>query len=277
MSNDIIDVPVETVDDGGPQKIMPVVVLGDDSPLRKACLTAFKVPVGTDVTFNTMEEIDLVVEKQPGLVIFTDSLKVKKNNTLDDTDLINACQKLIKMTQSGILVRSTLNVETTERLIMGLGKPAFDAKIVYMPDTTNSNNVAELISPEIQYVGGTPDAVKSLMGILTNLSHFSAGEVKNGNVFEVVYANLAVAGARLVKQTFFDEFHKSVLDLKNANPMIVRRLIERHPALTDPSIAIPLSVLGVDEHDSNVFNGATDTLTVLDAALIAQRKLRGEV
>lgn len=275
MSNEVIDVPVESSE---PPKVMPVVIVGDSSlVLSRATYSAFKVPVGTEVSFGTMEEIDEVIAKDPGLVIFTDSLTVKKNDTLDDTDLINACQKIIKVTQAGIVIRSTLNIESTERLIMALSKPAFDAKIVYMPDTTNSNDVAEMISPAVQYIGGTPETIKSLMGLLTNLSHFSAGELKSGTVFEVVYANLAVAGLRLVKQSYFSEFHDCVLDLKNANPMIVRRLIERHPAMVDPTVAIPVSCTEIDIHDSNAFNGSTDTLTVLDAAITTQRKLRGDV
>lgn len=260
--------PQTTEENQEPKGPMSVFVMGDEKcPLTKATAAAFRVPLGATVEVASLSDIDRVVELKPGLVFITEEIRVKKNNTLDDADLINVVQKLVRMTDSGICIRSSLNIETTERLIMGISKPAFDAKIVYMPDTTGSSDLGQLISPSVQYMGGTQEAVQSFMGIVTNLSQFTAGMVHNGSVFDVVYANLAVSGFRIVKQKFFDELYDGVLDLKNANPMVVRRLVEKHPDLVDPSLCVPSFVTEKSFYDSTIFNGATDALTVLSTAL----------
>jgi hypothetical protein len=265
MSEEQLPAESETPAPAGP---MTVVVIGDESlPLTQATVSAFNVPIGAEVSVMPLSEIDAVVEAQPGLVFFTDEIRIKKNDTFDDNDLLGALQKLLKMTDTGICIRSTLNIETTERIIMAMSKPAFDAKVVLMPDTTGSNDIATLINPPVQYLGGTQEAIQALMGILTNLSHFSAADVKTGSAFDVVYANLAISGFRVVKQKYFDELYNGVMDLKNSNPMIVRRLVEFHPALVDPSLTVPSFVTNKSVHDATVFNGATDSLTVLSAAL----------
>jgi hypothetical protein len=244
---------------------LKVCVVGE-SLLAEATMRAFCAPKGVETLRSIDGNIDEIIEMAPALTVWCDPLDIKKNDTLDDGELITGLQKLFRQTETGFLIRSTLNVETSERLIMALTKNVFDQKVAYMPTVTDSETVEGNVTQDVQIVGGEPKVVDSVMGILRNLSYFNARKVITGTFFETVYAKLAISGYRLVTQTYFDQLQHAVMDLQNANPIVVKRMVQGSGVLENPPIMLPSS-LNTVQYDGRIFAGATDTLKLIDTCL----------
>jgi hypothetical protein len=250
----------------GPMKV--VVIGSENCALANATFAAFHAPRGVEVSrISSLDDIDKAVEIHPSLVVYCDPIDIKKNDTLDDSGIVSSLQKLISLTGSGICIRSTLNIETTERLIMALGKKVFDSKVVYMPLMNDTNNIGDILCTDCSYIGGDQKAVDSLAQILTHLTHISSQKVKTGSIFDIVYAKMALSGYLLVKQTYFDQLYDTILDLKNANPVIVRRIIEDNKALVDRSTLVPSSIKGGLVYDSRLLAGASEMIPLLETCL----------
>lgn len=268
MSEEIVDAEVVSEEVNSAPEIeerqdLKVAVIGGDDVLTTATASAFNVPKGVEVTTSGVDDIDDVVKSKPNVVFWCGQIAVKKNDTLDDADFIASIQKLIRVAGAGICIRSTINIETYERLMMALTRKVFDAKIVYMPDMSDSQNVQDVITSPLQVVGGSGKGLEQHMSVLRNTSWFNAKTLQTGSVAEVVYVRLGVSGYRMVRQKYFDELHEAVMDMKNANPMIVNRLVLS--ALGEG--VTPNFVTEAQEYDSRIFAGATDTLTLVENCL----------
>jgi len=210
--------------------------------LSQAAYVAFDTRNVERFQAESLDDIDRLCEWRPTLSVYCADIPLLKNDTLDDSDFINTMVKLVKTVDSSILVRTTLNIETIERLIVALGYEVFNAKVIYMPEFSSSQNIGDLLVNDFQAIGGDEKALQAFTGILKHTTHFSAKEIVTGSIFEIAYAKLGVAGFKAVKQTFFNQLHETILDVKNANPTIVRRLIEKAPDLNDKSVMVPTFV-----------------------------------
>lgn len=244
----------------------------------------------TDIAFDNKgverlhikdDNLDELIAWKPTLTFVCGDIPLMKNDTLNDAQLIDTVNRLVRQCDSGICIRSTLNIETLERLILSLTFDAFNAKIAYMPEFGNPEDIGSVLQSDFQCVGGEDKAVGALLDILKHTSHFSSRQIVTGSVFEVAYTKLAVAGFKAVKQTFFNQLFDTILDVKNANPTIVRRMIEKSPEMTDTTCMIPTYIRCQTDEDlsykqqranSGEFEnscvrmlvGMTDKLSILD-------------
>jgi len=267
MTEEVVDAEVveqnQVPEERGPLKIA---VIGlEDDPLTAGTVRAFNAPRGVEVTTWTSEpeDIDALIEEKPAIVFWCDPITVKKNDTQDDSVLIGSLQRILRGCGSGVCIRSSINVDTFERLMMSLTKQVVDNKIVYMPDLTDSANLSDHITPPIQILGGSPEVIKAHMEIIQNATWFSAEELKVTSFAEAVYVKLATTGYRLVQQKFFDELHEAVMDMKNANPMVVSRIVRSTLGVSN----VPSHVSSGLCYDARIFTGGTDTLSLIESCL----------
>lgn len=260
-------------------------------PLRVGIVGSNTLALATDVAFNTKSterkivadamDVDELIEWKPSIAFVCLDISLLENDTLDDADFLNVVSKLVKQSDSGICIRSTLNIETIQRLMMALGPDVFNGKVIYMPEVSDSYNLGEILSPDYSLVGGAEKTLPAFLRIIRHTSHFSAQTIVTGSIFEVAYAKLSLAGFKAVKQTFFNQMYDTILDCKNANPAIVRRMIEKAPDLTDRATLIPTFIRSqVDNEvsykqargyageylnsDVRMLVGMTDKLPILD-------------
>jgi hypothetical protein len=219
-------------------KVLRVGIVGTNAVAR-AMNVAFDAR-GTDRKMvDSIKELDDLIQWRPAVTFVCTDIPLLKNDSLDDAEFINTVSRLVKQCGTGVCIRSTINIETIERLIGVLTYDVFKAKVIYNPVMTESEDAGEILTQEVEYIGGVDKTVEAHLNILKNLTNFAAVQVETGSVFEVAYAKLAVSGFKAVKQTFFNQLHEAILDVKGANPAIVRRLIQKAPDLTDRSVMIP--------------------------------------
>lgn len=259
MSEENIGKDVQLVEGDTPKNMQVAVIGADDNPLARATYSAFVVPRGVDVNLYSADRIDDCLESKPNIVLWCDPIGVKKNDTMDDSEFLAAIQKLVRAVGAGVCVRSTITIETFERLLMALTPDIFNKKIVYMPDLTDSSEERTILNSCVTLVGGDGETLAQHLDVLRNMSWFNTSEIRSGTIPEVIYAKLATTGMRLVKQKFYDELFNAVMDLKNANPMVVSQLIG--------NTVVPSHVSEGDQFDGRIFAGATESLTLIDACL----------
>lgn len=219
-------------------KVLRVGIVGGNAVAR-AMNVAFDIK-GTDRKIvNGIQELDELIQWRPAVTFVCTDIPLLKNDTLDDAEFINTVSRLVKQCGTGVCIRSTINIETIERLIGVLTYDVFKTKIVYNPVMTESENVGEILTQDLEFFGGTEKTLEAHFGILGNMSNFNTKQVETGSIFEIAFVKLAVSGFKAVKQTFFNQLHEAILDVKGANPAIVRRLIQKAPDLTDRSVMIP--------------------------------------
>lgn len=223
-------------------------IIGDNL-LAKATEVAFNTKSTDRKIISDYTSVDELIEWKPTLTVICADIDLLKNDTLDDVNFLTAINKLVKQIDSAICIHSTMNIEVVERLMGSLGKDLFDVKIIYMPELSDQSSIGEILSAEMVAVGGSEKSIQDFLHLLEHTSHLSFQNIVTGTVFEVTYAKLGVAGFKAVKQTYFNQLYDTIMDVKNANPAIVRRMMERCPDIVDRSTMIPTFVRAHVEGD----------------------------
>lgn len=220
-------------------KALRIGVVGNNVVAR-AMNVAFDVVKGTErKTVDGISELDSLIQWRPSLVYVCTDIPLLKNDTLDDAEFINTVSRLVKQVGCGICIRTTINIETLERLISVLTYDVLKNKVVYNPVMTDEDDIGKILSTEVEYFGGTDKALEAHMNLLKHVSNFSTVQFETGSIFDIVYVKLALSGFKAVKQTFFNQLHDVIVDIKGSNPAIVRRLIQKAPEFVDRSILLP--------------------------------------
>jgi len=267
---------------GGEQQKIRIGVVGDNA-VAQAMQLAFDVKSVETMHVSGLEGIDDLVDWKPGITFLCTPVPLLKNDSVDDAELINMTNKLIRGCGSGVCIKTSINIETIERLIKALSYEIMVKKVTYNPVMGDDTDIGNILSPEVEYFGGDPAVIPEHMKIIQHTSVFSAQQVITGSIFEVAYAKLAVAGFKAVKQTYFNQLHDAIMDTGGANPSIVRRMIEKAPELIDRSVMIPTFIRGRTdagisykqarsfggefENDVRMFASTTDKLPLLDECI----------
>ncbi len=265
------------------KKVMRIGIVGDNA-VAEAMYAAFDARGVERKVAKTLDEVDELIRWKPSVTYICNEIPFMKNDVLDDAEFINIINKLVRQCGTGICIRSTINVETVERLMAALSYDVVRTKVVYNPVMTDSTDVGKILTSDIEFFGGDEKSLTAHLNILKNVSNFAAREIETGTIFEIVYAKLALSGLKAVKQTFFNQLHDAILDVKGANPAIVRRLIQKSPELVDRSVMVPTFIrarTGEDvtykqarafggeylNKDVRMFVSMTDKLSLLDECI----------
>lgn len=262
-------------------KTLRVGIVGSNVTAR-AMAVAFDVVKGTERrAVDGIAELDSLIQWRPNLVYVCTDIPLLKNDNLDDAEFINTVSRLVKQTGCGVCIRTTINIETVERLISVLSYETLKNKVVYNPVITDEEDVGKILSSDVEYIGGSEKAVTAHLSVLRNLSNFSTVDFETGSIFDIVYVKLALSGFKAVKQTFFNQLHEAIVDVKGSNPAVVRRLIQKAPELSDRSVLLPTFIRSraddsvsykqsrafggeYTNKDVKMFIGMTDKLPILD-------------
>lgn len=205
--------------------------------LADAMRVAFDSKITEVNQIETSETLDDLIEWKPNIVFICTDIPLLKNDTLDDAEFVNNVVKIAKQTPAGVCVKTTINNETLERIVGGVGVEWFSKKLVYSPEVAET--AEEVLNGRYMLLGGSETAIDALQKVLKTHTYFSMKDVVTGTLETISYAKLGLAGFKAIKQTYFNQLHNAILDMGGANPTHVRRIIESHPDYLDPSLSIP--------------------------------------
>lgn len=258
-----------------PQQVskMRVGIVGDNH-LADATRASFDTKL-VDVVQGDFEEILTATN----VIFVCVDLPFLKNNTIDDTELLEMFSRIQKESTAGVCLKTTITQETLSRIIGATDGAWFLGKVVYSPEIAET--ALEVLQGDSMFVGGAPNTIEAHMKIIENNTISGMKKVLTGTHHEIVYAKLAITGFKAIKQTFFNQMYQTIIDCEGANPAKVRRLIENSDVMTDSSLSIPTFIKAhLDPEcsskearsfggefantDVRMLVGMTDRLTVLD-------------
>jgi len=228
------------------------------------------------------KDIESLFEWQPQVIFICLDVPFLKNGSSDDAEFVDTILRISKTTKSGICIKTSINIDTLNKLISAVGKEFMDNKVVYSPELYEDTE--SVLNSDLVFLGGSPNATAALRDVLYMHSFFQMKEVVMDTIHNVVFAKLGLSGYRAVKQTFFNQLHQTIVDVGGSNPTAVRRLMLKHPIMMDASVTLPTFVKAQSDasasykqtisysgeyanSDVRLLSGMTDKLSVLDECI----------
>lgn len=177
------------------------------------------------------KELDTLIEWKPNLVFICNDIPLLKNDSLDDAEFINSVSKIAKQTQAGICIKTSLNIETFERMVSAVGVDPIMNKVIYSPEIEET--LEGVLNSETVLVGGYGKALEAHVDVLTNLSTYLMKNVITGSFNTIIFTKLGLSGWKAVKQTYFNQLHNAIMEIGGANPSVVRRNILKSKSADD--------------------------------------------
>lgn len=184
--------------------------------------------------------IDDVIEYGPNLTFVCIDVSFLPNDTLDDAELIDIVSKLLKLTEGGVCLKTTINPETCGRLVSidGAEKESFGNRFVYSPETTHSSDPLAAMRANEIVLGGSENAVNSHVAVLD--VHFvqNFSRVTRLPFMEAVLLVMGVAAFTAIKQTFFSQMAE-VTEEHDVPFNRIRRIMANTRIVNDLSYTVP--------------------------------------
>lgn len=249
--------------------------------LADATRISFDSKLNDVYTVDSEDELDSLIEYKPQVVFVCVDLPLLKNDTIDDASLIAMITRLSKETQAGVCLKTTINVETSDRIASATGGEWFVKKFVYSPEL--GETVDDVLAADILFIGGIPEVIEAHIKIMRSGSVLLPRHVLQGTVNEVIFAKLGTVGFKAVKQTFFNQLHQAIIDIEGANPSTVRQML-MNSVENDNVLMIPTFIRAQADSeltmkqarsfagefantDAKMLSSMTDRLTVLEECI----------
>jgi len=279
---EVSDNDEEGMEDHLGREKMKISVVGNNS-LSRAMAAIWDSKI-TDVnTAENGDDIDRIIAGKPSLIVVCCDVPYHKNGNPDDAEIISIITKVSKETEdgAGIMLKSTINMETIERIYGAVGADWFVNKFLYAP--VIGDDPMDAIHGDVAFFGGHPKAIEQAKKVLETHTHFSAKKIIEGSVFEVLFAKLGLVGYSAVREAYWNQYHQTIIDVGGANPQVVRKMMESHPIVSDTRTMVPSYVKAMTEEgmtlkkarsysgeyqnkDVQALVSMTDRLTLLDEA-----------
>tara|TARA_R110000868_G_scaffold94549_1_gene260806 strand:+ start:21709 stop:22692 length:984 start_codon:yes stop_codon:yes gene_type:complete len=258
-----------------------VAIIGDNY-LSDATRIMFDQKI-TDVYPVTSEsDVDLMIEFKPQVVFVCMDLPLMKNDTIDDSHLIKLIGRLAKETPAGVCLKSTITVETSDRIAAAVGGEWFVNKFIYSPEV--GETVEEVLAGKVLFVGAASEKVSEAhISIIQSGTCVLPSTTLVGTINEIIFTKLGLVGFKAVKQTFFNQLHQAILDVEGANPSVVRQqlasIMEQDNVLMIPTFIRSQADSDITmkkarsyggeyaNKDAKLLASMTDTLTVLEECI----------
>ena len=249
--------------------------------LADATRISFDSKLNDVYTVDSEDELDSLIEYKPQVVFVCVDLPLLKNDTIDDAALIAMITRISKETPAGVCLKTTINVETSDRIAAATGGDWFVKKFVYSPEL--GETVEDVLASDTLFIGAIPEVVEAHQKIMYSGTVLLPSRVITGTVNEVIFTKLGLVGFKAVKQTFFNQLHQAILDIEGANPSTVRQML-MHTIENDNILMIPTFIRAQADSeltmkqarsfagefantDAKMLSSMTDRLTVLEECI----------
>lgn len=223
-------------------------------------------------------ELSSLIEWKPNLVFVCQDIPFLKTDVLDDASFIDTIIKLAK-TEAGICIKTSINIDIYNKIVAAVGEQYVETRIVYSPEV--EEDALSILNSEFVMIGGSMSAVKSYNEILMSSTVLSMKEVLFDTISNIILTKLGLSGFKAVKQTFFNQFHQFIMDLGNTNPTTIRKMMLKHPMISDTTLTLPTFVRAQSDPETSfkqsisfggeysntdvkLLVGMTDKLSVVD-------------
>lgn len=215
-------------------------VLGDRDK-TVAIRTLFDQP---QVDVRNFERVDDLVQWLPNLTFVCLDVPLLQNDTLEDSEVIDAVSKILNTTKSGICLKSEISPETVERIFSSVNPEMIQTRLVYNPTVENDiEDIDKTLCPDLIVLGGAKEATDALLSVYATLSNMIVDREKiiSSTIMDAALFKVAYTGFKAVTQTFFNQLYDVANEYDGVNYNMVRtmftesKLLQNVNALTIPT------------------------------------------
>jgi len=183
---------------------------------------------------NYSTTIDQLIEQQPILAFVCTPTPTSKTGRIDAAVTLDAILKLLKHTQAGIVLKSTVTPDVVEKIVMTANNMGSTDRFIYAPEfLTEKNADYEYCNPKYMVLGGMESCVNEFLGFLHECSFVvlpknteEDGGIHIVNPMEASYVKYAINAFLAMKVTFFNQLHDAMSDDEfNINPIRVLKTL----------------------------------------------------
>lgn len=232
------------------EKNLDTVAISQENPLKFSILGDNVIALATFGSFGSnhnplvrvdmCHDVDVAVAQTPEVTFVCLDLNLKEDGSLDDVELISILQKLDKLTQGGIILRTSVNIETMKRILSALRRETVENRFTYFPVAEDTDDPMVIMSSKIHLIGSYPRAYNNFIETLNRWSIVDVDEVIFcTNFLNVVSVKNMFSAYTAVRQTFFNQFMDYTKELgvvDSANLTRMWRKLEPH---VDSSHCVP--------------------------------------
>lgn len=237
---------------------------------------------------NYKTNIDQLIEQEPALCFVCTPTPVLNNGRIDAAVTIDAVLKLIRLTKSAVVLKSTVTPDVIDKICRSVEGAEAASRFIYSPEfLTEKNADHEFCNPEYMVLGGLPDSTQQLMEFYRSNTYMKfpndPNKVTTCHPVEASFIKYAINTFLAMKVTFFNQLYKAMEDeTLSVNPMEVIKALSHEPRLGPTHWRVP----GPDNKrgfggacfpkDLSAFVNYTDKMTLLESVQEINKELRSE-
>lgn len=228
---------------------LKVSILGD-TDLAIAVKTLFNTNRAESSIFTSVDES---ITWTPNLTFICLPTRLLQNDTLDDSDIINAIQKTIKQSTGGVCLKTAVSPDTITRIQSAIDAESFEKRFVYSPEVYDSEDVAAIINPKTILIGGLNPSASAVIDVYRNYSNLviENNKIQTCSPIEAAFVKLAISGFTAVRQTFFNQLYEVSSEYDDINFTNVRRIFSSRDYSKEISTTLPTFIRSKDQEGLN--------------------------
>lgn len=224
--------------------------------------------------------IDDLCDWSPNVTFICAPTPMRDDGSIDASIVIDACLKLLKHNDGGIIIKSTITPNIVKQILDAAPIESKRKRITVNPEfLTESNAKEQFVNSAFQVVGGHPDSCKAVIDIYDIYSQCNKCEFHSMGALEAAYVKYAINCFLAMKVTFFNQFYDAVQEY-SGNYNIICRAISADPRIGKTHMKVP----GYDgkrgyggacfPKDVRAFTKFTKSLTLLEECDIINNDYR---
>lgn len=187
--------------------------------------------------------IDNLIEAQPHLTYVCAPTPVQDSGRIDAKVVEDAVLKLMKRTNSAVVLKSTVTPDVIERLIRSFNVEDDFYRFIYAPEFLKErSSIEDYLDPEFMIFGGMENSISELLSVYRNAtSVVIPTKVEVMNPVEASYVKYGINTFLATKVTFFNQLLDSMeKDAPGAvNPLVVTRAITNDSRIGNTHWRVP--------------------------------------
>jgi len=232
--------------------------------------------------------IDQLVEAKPILTYVCTPTPILGNGRIDAADTVDAVLKLIRLTKSAVVLKSTVTPDVIAKIIRAVEGADAASRFIYAPEfLTEKNADHEYSNPDYIVLGGMQQSVAMYMEFLANNTFIKLSKDASVQVvhpIEASFIKYAINGFLAMKVTFMNQLVSAMKDEEEngVSPLQVMKALADEPRLGSTHWRVP----GPDgkkgfggacfPKDISALVNYTNKMTLLEEVLSVNNDIRSE-
>lgn len=214
-------------------------ILGD-GPIAQATFGSFDSNFNQLIDVDISDNVDIITSFKPEATFVCTTVPLKEDGTLDDTELLSNIQKLEKLTQGGIILRTSVNLDTMKKILRMMSPDALNFRFTYFPVIQDTEDPLAIMSSKTHLIASKEGSLNNFFSMHRRWSVLDFSEsIVCDNFYDVVTIKNMFSAYSAVRQTFFNQFFDYAYESGVTSKNNLIRMWKKLEPLCDDNHCVP--------------------------------------